>query len=273
MPWVRLDPKAGLSAKSMGRTGGPAARLGRGKPFEYPESQPILALCAGRPQSPAGSETGAVLRVWQEPLRFRRATARYLSSLTVDARLDRLRQIAGDNARTLGLAIDYCVANRFAAFRVNSEILPLSTHPRLAYRLADIDRDGEIHAAFADAARRAKRGGLRLSLHPDQFIVPGSVRAEVVRSSLAELEHQAAVAELIGAEQITLHGGGKQGGKVSALARLRNSLGDLSPRARKRIVLENDDRIYSVEDLLPICDEAASPWSTMCTTTAAIRIA
>ena len=190
-----------------------------------------------------------------EPIRFRRTTARYLCRLSTSDRREHLRGIAADNARALALAVDWCAAHGVGAFRVNSEILPLSTHPELGYRLDELDRTGEICAAFADAGARARRGAVRLSLHPDQFVVPGSLRADVAQSSLAELEHQAAVAELIGAELITLHGGGAQGGKAAALSRLRLNLARLTPRARGRIALENDDRVYTVEDLLPLCRE------------------
>jgi UV DNA damage endonuclease len=194
-----------------------------------------------------------------EPIRFRTATARHLSRLSSLDRREHLRRIAGDNSRALAQAVNWCAAHGVGAFRVTSQILPLSTHSELGYRLEEIDQTGEIRAAFADASERARSGAVRLSLHPDQFVVPGSVRADVVQSSLTELEHQAAVAELIGAELITLHGGGAQSGKAAALTRLRISLARLRPRARALIALENDDRVYTIEDLLPLCQEEGIP--------------
>ena len=195
----------------------------------------------------------------KEPIHFRRTTARYVTGLKPGARHELLRQIVADNARTLALAVDWCAAHGVGAFRVNSEILPLSTHPQVGYRLDELDGTGELRAAFVDAGARASRRHVRLSLHPDQFVVPGSSREDVAQSSLGELEHQASVAELIGAEQLTLHGGGAQGGKPAALDRLRRNLARLSPRARERIALENDDRIYTVLDLLPLCREEGIP--------------
>jgi len=67
------------------------------------------------------------------------------------------------------------------------------------------------------------------------FRVPPN--AATVAASLRELEYQAKVAELIGAEQLTLHGGGAQDGKPTALARLATNLTHLSARARQRVVL------------------------------------
>jgi UV DNA damage endonuclease len=213
------------------------------------------------PSRPVGSllRLGLCCAFVEEPIHFRRTTARYVTGLKPGERHEFLRQIAADNARAMALAVDWCAAHGVGAFRVNSEILPLATHPQVGYWLDDIDRTGEIREAFAEAGARAREGRVRLSFHPDQFVVPGSSREDVAQNSLAELEYQASVAELIGAEQLTLHGGGAQGGKPAALDRLRCNLARLSPRARERIALENDDRVYTVEELLPLCREEGIP--------------
>jgi len=213
------------------------------------------------PARPGGSllRLGLCCAFVEEPIHFRRTTARYVTGLKSGERHEFLRQIAADNARALALAVDWCAAHGVGAFRVNSEILPVATHPRVGYRLDDLDRTGEVRAAFVDAGAHASRGKVRLSFHPDQFVVPGSLREDVAQSSLAELEYQARVAELIGADQLTLHGGGAQGGKPAALDRLRRNLAKLSPRARTRVALENDDRVYTVLDLLPLCRDEDIP--------------
>src|SRR5207248_1036870 len=111
----------------------------------------------------------------------------------------------------------------------------------------------EIARVLGAAREHARRSDVRLSFHPDQFVVPGSLSPAVSRSSLGELEHQAEMAVLVGAEQLTIHGGGAQGGKGPALDRLRAALDRLSPRGRALVVLENDDRTYTPADLLPVC--------------------
>ena len=54
------------------------------------------------------------------------------------------------------------------AFRVNRQILPLRTHPRMGYELADLVDGVALIRAFKDCGRYAKRHALRLSFHPDQ---------------------------------------------------------------------------------------------------------
>jgi len=189
----------------------------------------------------------------EAPIKFRQTTVRYASTLAPATRLQFLNEISRHNARALIEATRWCTTHGIGAFRVSSQLLPLYTHPEVGWSL-----DDETGAGVRAALKRA-RCGLRLSFHPDQFVVPGSATPRTVAASLAELEYMGEVAELIGAEQMTIHGGGAQGGKPIALDRLARGLAHLSPRARSRVVLENDDRVYTVEDLLPICQRLGIP--------------
>ena len=196
----------------------------------------------------------------EEPIKFRTTTARYLLTRHPPERAQLLNELALHNARALGDAITWCASRGIGAFRVSSGILPMYTHPVVGWRLDDEHAAAAgVTAALRAAGRLRQRSGVRVSFHPDQFVVPGSVNPAVVESSLQELEYQAHVAELIGAEQLTIHGGGARGGKSASLERLAGNLGRLSPRARSRVVLENDDRLFTVEDLLPICERLDVP--------------
>ena len=59
---------------------------------------------------------------------------------------------------------------------------------------------------------------------------------------------------------IILHGGGMYGDKPSAIATIRKNIAALDPRVRRRIVLENDEKSYCPDDLLPICEEFSIPF-------------
>ena len=178
----------------------------------------------------------------EAPIKLRHTTARYAGSLDTRERKRFLVELALHNAAALADAVRWCASNGVGAFRIHNELVPLLTHPTLGWKL-----DPAVVRAL-----RAVPEGVRLSFHPDQFVVPGSEREEVVASSLRELESLAAIAEHVGAEQLTLHGGGARPTKQAALERLAAGLRRLSPRARRLIVLENDDTVYTVEDLLPL---------------------
>ena len=193
------------------------------------------------------------------PIRFRTATHRYVATLTPARRKAYLADIARDNAAALLASVRRCHELGIGAFRINSQILPLGTHPVSGYTLERLDRKGDIREAFLEAGALARALDIRLSFHPDQFVVLNSEREPVVASSVGELEFQAAIAELVGADVLVLHGGGMAGGTAAALARLERGVARLSPRARNRLALENDDRQFTPADLLPFCERLGIP--------------
>ncbi len=186
-------------------------------------------------------------------IKFRTATHRYVSGLEPGARRDYLAAIARDNAAALASAVEFCHVLGIGAFRINSQILPLATHPVTGYTLGALDEAADLAGEFAAVRPLAASLGVRLSFHPDQFVVLNSERERVRDASRQELEMQAYLAELVGADLLTLHVGGATGGVDAAIERLERSLDALSPRVRDRLGFENDDRLFSPADLLPLC--------------------
>jgi UV DNA damage endonuclease len=196
---------------------------------------------------------GLCCQFLDSPIHFRTATHRYVSTLSRAGKRNYLATIAADNAAALAAAVERCAELGIGAFRINSQMLPLGTHPVSGYALEALDKAGEIWGAFARARELAGARGIRLSFHPDQFVVINSERADVVRSSIEELEYQAGMAEMVGADTVVFHGGSTAGGLPAASERLQRGLDQLSDRARKVIALENDDHRFAPADLLPLC--------------------
>jgi len=196
---------------------------------------------------------GLCCQFLEPPIRFRTAQATALARLPRPQQLQRLATICHENAQALLQALQYCAASGIGAFRINSQILPLKTHPQVGYALSELPQDSAIIAAFHACGDFAAAHDLRLSLHPDQFVVLNSPRREVVQNSIAELIYQAEFAEIVNADVINIHGGGGYGDKPGALQRLTAVIATLPQAVRQRLSLENDDRTYTPRDLLPIC--------------------
>jgi UV DNA damage endonuclease len=195
----------------------------------------------------------------EQPIKFRTTTAAALSRMERSAAVRKLADLCLNNAEALLQALTYCHAQDIGAFRVMSQILPLKTHPQQGYRIEDLPDSQKIVARFQACGELVRSTGLRTSFHPDQFVVLNSPRDSVVAASVAEIEYQAEVAEWIGADVINIHAGGAYGDKAAALARLEASLEMLSPRARSRLTLENDDAIYTPAELAPLCQTTGTP--------------
>jgi UV DNA damage endonuclease len=195
----------------------------------------------------------------EEPIKFRRTTAAYLKRLEPDQRLDYLSDIAMKNAGTLLAALNYCRDHGIGAFRINSQILPLKTHPDVGYDITDLPGHLDIVAAFKACGDFSRSHDIRTSFHPDQFIVLSSPRPDVVRRSIADLAYQVEVADWVNADVINIHAGGAYGEKAVALGRLEAVIAQLPPAIRSRLTLENDDRTYTPRDLLPLCERIEIP--------------
>ena len=195
----------------------------------------------------------------EQPIKFRTTTATHLATLPRAAALGKVAGIGRDNAAALEAAVRWCAANGVGGFRMNNAVLPMRTHPKAGYLPALLPGGRGLIAAFRAAGELAGELGVRLLFHPDQFVVLGSPRDEVVESSVEELEHLAEVADWVGADTLILHGGGAYGDKPAALGRFAETFGRLSEGVRGRLAVENDDRVFTPADLLPLCRELRVP--------------
>jgi len=166
----------------------------------------------------------------EEPIRFGRTTAGFLLKFSPAERLERLSGICLANARNLFRALEFCRQNGIGCFRINSQILPLKTHPDAGYDMSDLPDAEAVMDTFKACGRFCRDHDIRTTFHPDQFIVLSSPHADVVARSVADLEYQAEVAEWVNADAINIHAGGVYGDKPSALKRLRKTVEMLSDR-------------------------------------------
>jgi len=92
-------------------------------------------------------------------------------------------------------------------------------------------------------------------MHPDQFTLINSVDDTVFANSLRELLYHAQILDLMGldtAAKIQLHVGGVYGNKEKSRQRFIERFHKLNEIIKRRLVLENDDKNYNLEDCLKI---------------------
>jgi UV DNA damage endonuclease len=194
-----------------------------------------------------------------QPIKFVSTTATAIGRMERADALEKLARLCAANAEALRAALGFCADNGIGCFRINSQILPLKTHPRDGYEMRDLPGGDGILERFRESGEFAKQHALRLCFHPDQFVVLNSQKPAVVEASVQELEYQGEIAEWVGADVINIHGGGAFGDKQKALADFAANLSLLSPRVRSRLTVENDDTTFSPADLLPLCRAEGIP--------------
>jgi len=195
----------------------------------------------------------------EHSVKFRTTTAKYLARFSEEERKNRLAQLCATNADSLMKALEFCRENKIGSFRINSQILPLKTHPEMGYDVAELPGSSKVIDSFKACGAFSLKHDIRTTFHPDQFIVLSSPNPDVVRRSVSDLEYQAQVSEWVNADVINIHAGGVYGDKPSAVSRLIKTIESLPDPVRKRLTLENDDRSYSPFDLLPVCRDLNIP--------------
>jgi UV DNA damage endonuclease len=137
-------------------------------------------------------------------------------------------------------------------YRMSSDLAPYQTHPDMP-RFHNMINESRDELAFIGRIARAQ--DLRLSFHPSQYIVLNSDNEELTRKSIADLESQAEMLDLMecGPEAVlVIHVGGAYGDRASGCNRWCATWKRLSERVKRRLVLENDDIRFSAADVLSI---------------------
>jgi UV DNA damage endonuclease len=135
-------------------------------------------------------------------------------------------------------------------YRLASGLAPYATHPEHP------QFHGQVEACaveLAEVGAEARRLGLRLSFHPSQYIVLNAPDEGLAARSAADVEVQAAILEAMDLDDeavVVLHVGGAYGDPGAARERFARVYEALSPVARRRLVLENDDGRFGVGDVL-----------------------
>lgn len=187
----------------------------------------------------------------------------YLRSLGIftsrTCRLETIKQngieysynLAHQNLNDLAVILRWNHKNNINLYRMSSEIFPFATHPDY-YKIYDIK---QFTNKLKKIGELSKKYNQRLTFHPGQHCVVASNRDCVVNHAVIDIDFHAKLLDLmeIGDDGvIVIHGGSKQDGKDIALARFINNFPKLSESSQKRLVLENCEMMYSIEDLLPV---------------------
>ena len=139
--------------------------------------------------------------------------------------------------------------------RLTSDVLCAYTHPDFMYFYKQSDVINAMERWFAPIGETARKHDVRLSFHPDQFVVLASDRPEVVEQSIREFEYHVDMARMMGYGKtfqdfkINVHIAGRQGPEG-----IRRAYRLLSPEARNTLTIENEEISYGLDDCLTICD-------------------
>ena len=162
----------------------------------------------------------------------------------------RLLETAKANIACLRQILAWNRDHEILFFRITSDLVPFASHPVCTVPWQE--QCAEELAATGDFIRKS---GMRISMHPDQFIILNAPDPGVVERSIAELRYHAEVLDLMQlpvSAKIQLHVGGVYGNREESIDRFVRTYGSLDPKTRRRLVVENDDSRFTAADCLAI---------------------
>ena len=170
---------------------------------------------------------------------------------------EKLTEVTAHNLAALEKMIDYNRKNNIKLFRISSDLIPFGSSPVNALPWWDIHEE-----AFHRISAKIHKNGMRVSFHPGQYTVLNSPDEDVVARAILDLAYHAKMLECLGADnknKIVLHVGGIYGDKKEALQRFEQNFRRLPEVVRNRLIIENDDRLYNIEEVLELAHRLQIP--------------
>ncbi|MBP5973288.1 UV DNA damage repair endonuclease UvsE [Brasilonema sp. CT11] len=206
-------------------------------------------------QKTALPHLGLVCITFSKEVRFRTITRKRYLELPENQRETALKVIYRENLQRLDLALTFCVRNSIQLYRMSSALFPMS------------DLEDEVGATvlenmsadFAKIGQRAAKLGIRMVLHPDQYVVLSSDSPQVVALSLKILERHARTLDLLDLPRSCWSLMNIHGGKSQRSDQLVDVISELPENIKSRLTLENDEYAYSSSEILEVCQRTNIP--------------
>lgn len=153
--------------------------------------------------------------------------------------------------------LEYNLKEDMMFLRIGSDVVPFASHEVNKFNWVE-----HFKPQLTDIGNFIKSNNFRISMHPDQFILINALKEDIVNKSIKELEYQCLLLDTMGLDKtakLQIHVGGAYGDKTEAIKRFISSYKNLPENLKNRLVIENDDRIFSLKDCMGIFEETGIP--------------
>ena len=170
---------------------------------------------------------------------------------------ERVRKTVTANFECLTKILSYNVDHGMLFFRITSDMIPFASHPVCTF-------PWQKHFAedFRLTGEYIRKHKIRISMHPDQFVLLNSPDRKILERSIADLTYQAQVLELLNLDdsaKLQIHIGGVYGDKIASMERFVNNFEHIDDTIKRRLVIENDERLYTISDCLALNELTGIP--------------
>lgn len=170
--------------------------------------------------------------------------------------MEKLDRVIVSNLKSLEEIIYYNIKNNIHFYRMSSKIIPLATKSDVKF-----DYINKYKSYYDKIGKMISDYDMRVDFHPDQFCVLNSVKSDVVSASIDILKYHYSLLEALGIKNkiLVLHVGSNSFGKDNSIRRFINNFNKLPKYLKECIAIENDDKVFNVNDVLEISKNTGVP--------------
>jgi UV DNA damage endonuclease len=157
--------------------------------------------------------------------------------------LDKIIDVYSSNISTAEQIVRYCANNGISYYRMGT-LFPFSGHEAIG----NFDYITHFDDQLYELGQLIKVKDVRISFHASEFCVLNSKNPKVVKASITELANTVKIIEKLELPEnnkIIVHTGSSEGGIPDSIKRFADVYSKLDESIKRRITLENDDRIFS----------------------------
>lgn len=153
--------------------------------------------------------------------------------------------------------LKYNTSKDIYLFRISSDIIPFGSHDINKFNWSNHFKD-----KLKNIGEFIFNNNIRVSMHPGQYTVINSINLNTVKKSIKDLEYHALFLDSLGVDdscKIILHVGGIYNNKENAINNFINTYNELPLNIKNRLVIENDEKNYGINDLIYISNKCSIP--------------
>ena len=159
--------------------------------------------------------------------------------------LNKLDTVIKSNLINLEKIIDYNIRNNIHFYRLSSKLIPLATKDEIEF-----DYITPYRLFYTNIGNKIKVNHIRVDFHPDQFTVLNSTNSQIVNNTIKTLKYHYNLLDALKIKNklMIIHVGSSVLGKKNSITRFINNFKKLPSYLQKSIAIENDDKIFNIED-------------------------
>lgn len=163
---------------------------------------------------------------------------------------NKINDIVKQNFEVLKKILTYNNKNNIHFYRLSSNFIPCAS-------IIEYDYPNIFKKEFKEISKLIKG---RFDMHLSEYCILNSTNKEVVKRSVDEIKYHYKLLKSFKVKpNLIIHIGSKSFGKENSITRFINNFNKLPNYLKNTLLIENDDKVFNVEDTLKLCQKIKRP--------------